>query len=140
MADPQKVEFRTQDGEVETLWAESVGANRFRIDNSPFYAYSVSWLDVVETDSEAQGFPVFRRVVSKSGHRTVRVIVDGAEQLQQLDALVAAFGCSYEGAYSRLISVDVPPESDLMAVRQALIKSGLEWEHADPTYAELFGT
>ncbi len=46
-----KVLFRidNEDGssDVETLWATSLGPDRFRIENSPFYAYSVSWLDVV---------------------------------------------------------------------------------------------
>lgn len=41
-----KVLFRVanEDGstEVETLWATGLGDDRYKLDNSPFYAYSVS--------------------------------------------------------------------------------------------------
>ena len=46
-----KVLFRVpaDDGsaQVETLWATSLGNDQYRLENSPFYAYSVSWKDVV---------------------------------------------------------------------------------------------
>lgn len=49
-------------------------------------------------------------------------------------------GCTYEGADSKLISVDIPPDIDLSAVRAYLIASGVTWEHADPSYEDLFGS
>jgi predicted acyl esterase len=47
-------------------------------------------------------------------------------------------GCSYEGANRSYIAVDVPPEVQLETVREFLISTGQQWEHADPPYEELF--
>jgi len=141
-----KVLFRVpeEDGsaQVETLWAFDLGNDEYKLDNSPFYAYSVSWQDVVyapfDTDEER---PTFKRVVSKSGNRTVRVILkppaeSGNSSDRVLQGLVA-LGCSYEGANSAHISVNIPPEVELKGVRQYLIESKAEWEHADPMHSEL---
>ena len=142
-----KVLFRVsyEDGteDVETLWAFDLGGNRYRLANSPSYAYSVSWEDIVYAPfSQADMRPTFERVVEKSGHRTVRLMLDvpiedgnaSSELLRQLVAL----GCSYEGADRKLISVDIPPGVDLSEIRSFLIEQQATWEYADPTYEELF--
>lgn len=139
--------FRVPDSgggvDVETLWASPVGGDLYKIDNSPFYAYSVSLGDTVEAPwSEEHGFPVFRRVVEKSGYRTVRVILDppaeNDNKSQKLLEEIVALGCSYEGATRTYITVDIPKEVDLWKVRDFLIEKEIKWEHADPTYEELF--
>ena len=62
---------------VETLWATKVGEDLYKLDNSPFYAYSVSWQDVVHAPyNDDEQFPTFRSVKEKSGHRTIRVVFD----------------------------------------------------------------
>jgi hypothetical protein len=142
-----KVLFRVpeDDGsaQVETLWATSLGNDEYKLDNSPFYAYSVSWQDVVYAPFDAtEGIATFARVVRKSGHRTIRVIFnppvqDGNESDLLLQGLVS-LGCTYEGANRRYMSIDLPPGVQLEKVRQYLIDQGAQWEHADPTYAELF--
>ena len=142
-----KVLFRVidEDGSanVETLWATHLGANDYKLDNSPFYAYGVSWEDVVLAPFDAdEGFPTFERVVAKSGNRTVRVIFrtpfeEGNESDRVLRGLVA-LGCSYEGANRKYFSVNIPPGVDLNSVRAYLIDQKATWEHADPTYAALF--
>jgi hypothetical protein len=55
---------------VETVWAEQVGPDHYRLDNSPFWAYGVSWRDVVEAHMDEGGQLGFTRIVEKSGHRT----------------------------------------------------------------------
>ena len=62
-----KVLFRVpnEDGtaEVETLWATPLGDDRYQLDNSPFYAYSVSWQDIVHAPISAEeGVPTFERL------------------------------------------------------------------------------
>jgi hypothetical protein len=141
-----KVVFRVpeEDGSVrvETLWATSLGDDQYKIDNSPFYAYGVSWKDVVYAPVDLEdGRPTFVRVVSKNGNRTVRVIFDppvqdGNESDRVLQGLVA-LGCTYEGANRGYMSVNVPPELSLAAVRDYLVEQDAQWEHADPTYDEL---
>lgn len=142
-----KVLFRIpgEDGSsrVETLWATALGADEYMLDNSPFYAYSVSWKDIVYAPvDEAEGLPTFVRLVRKSGHRTIRVIFDppvqeGNESEVLLQGLLA-LGCTYEGANRGYLAIDLPPTASLENVRQYLIKQGAQWEHADPTYAEMF--
>jgi hypothetical protein len=142
-----KVLFRVseEDGsaQVETLWATALGDDEYKIDNLPFYAYSVSWQDIVYAPvDQTDGRPTFVRVVKKSGHRTIRIkfdppVQDGNRSDQVLQGLVS-LGCTYEGANRGYMSIDLAPEVILEQVRQYLIEQDAQWEHADPTYAELF--
>ncbi len=142
-----KVLFRVpgddDSADVETLWASAMGDDHYRIDNSPFFAYSVSWQDVVYAPFDhAEGFPTFQRVVTKSGNRTVRVLFEeGAEPGNLSDRVLqglVALGCSYEGANSKFFSITIPTGIDLDVVRRYLIEQNATFEHADPTYDELF--
>jgi len=146
-APDSKVLFRVPkdngSAEVETLWATALGNDEYKLDNSPFYAYSVSWEDIVYAPIDpAESRPTFVRVVKKSGHRTIRItfdppVQDGNESDQVLRGLVS-LGCSYEGANRSYMSVDVPPNVELEQVRRYLIAQEAQWEHADPTYKQLF--
>ena len=138
-----KVQLQGPDGDVETLWARPLGDHLFELDNTPWYAYGLSWHDVIEARAQSpEGIPAFVRVARKSGHRTVRVVLKppanvSADSQSILDGL-RGLGCSYEGANPGFIGVDVPPTVDLMTVRQFLIASDQEWEHADPPHEDLF--
>jgi hypothetical protein len=141
-----KVLFRVPEDDgsahVETLWATSLGGDQYKLDNSPFYAYSVSWEDIVYAPFDpSEERPTFQRVVKKSGNRTVRVIFDppiedGNSSDTVLQGLVV-LGCSYEGANRGYMSINIPPEVELQQVREYLIANQAQWEHADPTYSEL---
>ena len=146
-AEPKaKVLFRIEDDagaeNVETLWALELGDDCYELTNCPFYAYGVSLGDVVWAPyDEDEQYPGFRRVVKKSGNRTVRVAFDLAvapgnasdEVLQELVAL----GCNYEGANPSYIVVNVPRTTNLEFVVACLVENQARWEHADPTFAEL---
>jgi hypothetical protein len=142
-----KVLFRVPDTDgdatVETLWAIPLGDDLYKLDNSPFYAYGVSWQDVVFAPyDEQEGVATFRSVVEKSGNRTLRIFFDSPvasdnASNQILQGLITA-GCSYEGANRKYISINVPPEVELQQVRSYLIEREAQWEHADPTYDSLF--
>jgi hypothetical protein len=127
---------------AETLWATPLGDDRYVLDNSPFYAYGVSWQDTIYAPySPEEQMPTFISVVAKSGNRTIRVIFDppvlpGNVSEKILQGLVA-LGCSYEGATKKYISVNVPPELELQEVCSYLIEQDAQWEHADPTYNSL---
>lgn len=142
-----KVLFRVAstdgDATVETLWAIPLGNDRYKLDNSPFYAYGVSWQDIIFAPYDKQeGFPTFQYVVEASGNRTVRVffdppVVPGNSSDRVLQGLVT-LGCSYEGANRKYISVNIPPAVEMHQVRSYLIEQEAQWEHADPTYDSLF--
>jgi len=132
------------DVNVETLLAFDLGHIRYRLDNSPFYAYSVSVGDVVLAPLDPnEGFPTFKAVVEKCGNRTVRVVFEkpveaGNVQDQLLQGLVS-MGCEYEGANRSYICITVPPHIDFEAVQNYLTSNDVNWEHADPSYSELYG-
>jgi hypothetical protein len=141
MADPNlvKVELHGEDGEVETLWAFDLGNGRYKLDNTPWYAYGVSTGDVIEAEPEEPGhFPVFRKVVAKSGYRTVRIVSD-KDFTDGVFEEIKHLGCSFEGANRRYVAVDVPPGVDLSAVADFLTAKNIRWEHADPTWEDLHG-
>lgn len=130
------------DDKIETLWAVRVGPDRFRLDNSPFWAYGLSSGDVVEARLSADGALAFERVHEKSGHRTVRVVLDppadrAPASQAVLDGLVA-IGATYEGMHPGYLAIDVPPTVALEQVVAFLVASGHQWEHADPPYDELY--
>src|SRR5215472_12584360 len=143
MADPMvKIRLRgPEPNEIETLWATPLGDDQYRLDNSPFFAYGVSWEDIVEAFSSDDGVLEFERRVRKSGNRTLRIILDSpAEDPKSRSVLerICEMGCSYEGLHSRLISVNVPDDADFDLVTTYLTdESGMRWEYADPTYAEV---
>lgn len=56
---------------VETMWAESLGGDRYRLQSVPFYAYGLSFDDVVEA-RKTGGWLVVRAVVARGGHSTYR--------------------------------------------------------------------
>jgi hypothetical protein len=63
--------------QVETLRATALGNEEYKLDNSPFYACSVSWEGIVYAPIDrAGGHPTFARVVRKSGRRTIRIKFD----------------------------------------------------------------
>ena len=134
-----------QDGkDVETLWAVPIGENLYRLDNSPFFTYQVSWEDIVHAEPDHDGVLCFVSVAKKSGNRTVRVITQGYKTTSEeakpfLDGIIK-LGCSYEGFQPRLISITVPASVDLKMVADYLIESGHNWEYADPTYDDLFAS
>jgi hypothetical protein len=139
-----KVLLRSKEPEeVEGMWATPLGNNRYRLENSPFYAYEVSWLDVVEALPATDGALEFERVVEKSGHRTVRVILEQTSRSESgkrvLDQLVD-MGCTWEGMNTKLICIDLPASASLDKVADFLTaQEDVIWEYADPTYEEVTG-
>ena len=141
-----KVLFRVPEDDgsanVETLWAYDLGNDLYRLDNSPFYAYSVSVGDVVLAPMDpVEGRATFQKVLEKSGNRTVRVILDPplatGNSSDDLIQELLSLGCSYEGANPTYLCIIIPRESDFSLVCERLTACGIQWEHADPDYSEL---
>lgn len=138
-----KVRFCDPSGaNTETLWARPTEANLYQLDNSPFFAYGVSWQDIIETRLADDHVLEYVRCVKKSGNRTVRVIFQDYRSTDPGAEVVLrglrSMGCSYEGMQPRMISINVPPRVDLGAIANFLKRqSGLQWEYADPTYEQV---
>jgi hypothetical protein len=142
-SDMVKIRFHgPHPGDVETLWAAPVSGDLYRLDNSPFYAYGVSWQDVIEAQPAADEALDFVKCIRKSGNRTVRVIFQNYRSedppAQRVLRRVRDLGCTYEGMQPRMVSVNIPPRVDIDDVTNYLSEeSGLQWEYADPTYDEV---
>ncbi len=134
-----KVALRGPHGEVETLWAEVMGGGHYRLDNTPWYAYSISWRDVVEASADADGQLQFVKLISKGGNRTVRIRSKEPFTSEWLRKVVE-LGATYEGADRRLIGINIPAETELGVITSFLTAEAVEWEHADPSYEELYGS
>jgi hypothetical protein len=61
--------FRQEDGTAEVLWVEPLGSNVYRLVTLPFFAYGVSWLDVIVAEPEADGRLFFVRVAKSPDTR-----------------------------------------------------------------------
>jgi hypothetical protein len=139
-----KVRMSSPDGDIETLWAVRVAEGRFRLDNSPWFAYGVSLGDIVEGTEYAPNMYELSKVVERSGNRTIRVILAPDSRADSPNgnvfiAEVKALGCDVENMNDVLLSIIIPPEVDLSSVVDYLVTSGHEWEYANPTYDQLFG-
>jgi hypothetical protein len=133
----------SENDEVETLWATPQGNHRYKLDNSPFYAYGVSWEDIVEVEHAEDGMLEFTRCIEKSGNRTVRVIFESPFEHPESKSVlerISHIGCSFEGMAPYLISINVPADVDFAKVTAYLTSlTNVKWEYADPTYEEVTG-
>jgi hypothetical protein len=115
---------------TERLWAERVGSGRYRLDNSPFFAFGVSYNDVVfAEDRDGQLF--FTGVSTAGGHSTYRLklaVKRTSANFNRHWQPLQRLGCSYEEG--EVLSVDVPVSADIYAAYQLLAtgRSGGVWE------------
>ncbi|NMO14677.1 DUF4265 domain-containing protein [Pyxidicoccus fallax] len=106
--------------DYEGLWARPLGAGLFQLDNVPFFARGVAYGDVVSASSVEQELR-FQEVVRPSGHSTLRLIVHDEEDVPAVKALLEKLGCSIERSHiPGLISVDVPPQVSMAALKPVL--------------------
>ncbi len=133
-----KVALLGDEGQIETLWAFDLGHGHYRLDNTPWYAFGISWQDVVEAHPDEAGQLHFVKVVSKSGNRTIRVMSEVEFTDEWLKRLLS-LGVTYEGANRRYFGINIPPDVDLDAISSFLVQEGVTWEYADPTYEEVRG-
>ena len=111
MTNTLKIRFLVEDWvSGETLWAEDLGGNLFRLSNIPFYVTGFAMNDVVRCTDENG----WKRVVGMhrdSGNGTLRLIFtvanDSPRAGQVLDELKSV-GCSIETASAQLVGVNVP--------------------------------
>jgi Domain of unknown function (DUF4265) len=123
-------------GGVETLWAEKctdgANENNFKVMNSPFFARGVNFLDIVEAEpTDNNFFYKYKKHIKFCGHSTYMIIYDisSIEAEAALDKIIK-IGCSYESTKYKfidgekwLISLDIPPETDIQAVYKFLEKT-----------------
>jgi hypothetical protein len=123
--------------DTESVWAERVGPSEFRLKNSPFFVFGVSFEDVVEAkklDDDDQILE-FRSVISRGGHSTYRIYLLEGRKLQSEEFMsrwtsIEALGATYENGSDRIAAVDIPPGSNVNKIYR-LLEAGEEagvWE------------
>lgn len=115
-------------GSPERLWAKRMSEAElcFQLQNSPFYAKGISYLDVVEASEnlDCRGEFQYVKTIRPSGHSTYRLLVDAESAgFTQWWARLEQLGCTYE--YSDegeklLYAVDVPESADVFQVYRIL--------------------
>lgn len=127
---------------AETMHAVSSPDGLFMLDNSPFYAYGISFGDIFEAQQK-EGALYFQEVIRRGGHSTYRVKLQvGAahEDFMRAWDELQRLGCSFEGTGGnsrRLYAIDVPPEADVVAVYNYLQQQedkGI-WEFEEAHYS-----
>lgn len=124
----------------ETLWADHVGDDVYRVANVPFWAYGLNHGDLVRATPDTEGVLTIREVVEPGGHRTLRLIfeaaLDRARQEDLLGRIYVERSITFERANDRLVAVDVWPDADYRGVFEQLeawADSGLlDFETCDP--------
>jgi hypothetical protein len=103
---------------VEIMHAKPICGNRFILDNSPFYAFGISFCDEFLVE-EIDGERTFSSIASRGGHSTYRIkLPEGKDHEYFLKhwGKLEDLGCSFEGSTAnmkRLYSVDLPPHVDV---------------------------
>ena len=114
-----------QNASTETLWAEPLGNDNYRLQNSPFAAYGFSYLDVVK--ARGNETPEVVEIVENSGHSTYRLLLEAgvleSDRFGQYWQKLEHIGCTYEGSQSKLLSIYVPPSSDIFTA-YSILESG----------------
>lgn len=106
----------------ETLWAERLGEQLYRLDNTPWYAKGCALDDIIKCEERPGQLPVFVKVVRPSGNRTVRVFVPDTVERSATKAELFAFleqaDCFFEeyGSAKGLIAVTIPAAVDSESV------------------------
>ena len=132
------------EGRAERLRAAHAGGDLYRLEEGPSFAYSVSVGDTVRAKARRRGGAlVFQSVAEKSGNRTLRLLFSrfGVEspQAEPIIAELRGMGCACDHAEEFILRLTLPPEVSLEVVVDFLKSLAMWWEHADPTYAELYG-
>jgi hypothetical protein len=115
----------------EKLWAAPVAGNpmTFRLEDSPFFTRGISHKDVVR-GRPAEDKTIFDsdQVIERAGHSTYMILVkDDEPRFHAYWTMLEEKGCTYESGHINLsigrrllLSVDVPPSSNLLEVRDIL--------------------
>lgn len=120
---------------VENVWAFECGPDEYQLDNCPFFAYDVSLGDIVlAPKDDISKSPVFKKVVQKSGNRTIRLLFDLAQtplnEIREILSRLDEYGCGHEGYNNIYYCVNIPPQASYSTILTYLRDVGVDFEEA----------
>jgi len=105
--------------ETEGLWAEKISEGKYKVRNSPFFAFDISNEDIVTTYIK-DGIVCFSKVIIRGGHSTYRIILKNKNEFESFWKPIQKAGCFYEFAEGSLYAIDVLPKADIDEVYSLL--------------------
>ena len=126
-------------GQVETLWAYSLGNHLYELQNIPFYAEHLNIEDVVLCNEPADSLPVINSLIKWSGNRTLRVaFTNEAPDEKCIDIIweLTKRNMVYEKATYKGYMFNIKPEHDYQWALNFLKskeEDGLLWLYEQPT-------
>lgn len=126
---------------TESLWAEQVAPDQFRILNSPFFVFGVSADDIVSA-IEKDHVLEFQNVIARGGHSTYRLFLQGGRTISSPDFQaywepISRQGATFENADNHFIAIDITPEQNIVEIYKLLEKGELDgiWAFEEAHYA-----
>ncbi|MFK7927507.1 MAG: DUF4265 domain-containing protein [Myxococcota bacterium] len=107
----------------ESIPAEPVGVDQWRVLAAPFVTYDVCRGDVVRVSTDPAGEPTFVEIVNASGAHTVRLLLAKDLDLMGRMAVMMALkerGLVGEEPKGRYYSLTLPAEADLESALEVL--------------------
>lgn len=110
----------------ESLWVLPMEGGLFQVDNIPFFAWDLALGDVVAAEPE-EGVWRFKRVIRRSGHATLRLLLYDVAEVPTAIERFARLGCLSERSHiPGLIVLDVPPSTPWTEVKRLLVEGEAE--------------
>ncbi|QQS40652.1 MAG: DUF4265 domain-containing protein [Acidobacteriota bacterium] len=116
----------------ESLWAEKIRDDTYRIENIPFFVRELCVDDIVAVSDE-DGSLYFQEVLEYSRHNTVRVVVIEEERTTHLISGFRKLGLAFEGLDNYLFAIDID-DPEKMAQLANFLADGEEkgwWEYEE---------
>lgn len=125
---------------TEIMWAANMGNKKYKLDNFPFFAYGLSYGDVVTASLNDENVLYIERVVIKGGHSNYRILL--AKEKSKTDFLclwkeIEKLGVSYESTKpENIFAIDIPPSADVSAIYKILEEGELKgiWQFDEGNY------
>nr|WP_303828264.1 DUF4265 domain-containing protein [Asticcacaulis taihuensis] len=94
--------------DYETLWAEPLEGQLFRIDNAPFFVKGISSDDIVSVVSDGN-VTYFDKLIRPSENSTVRIVFYNKFEKDNIVSHLKYIGCYTEQSHiDSLVSVEIP--------------------------------
>jgi len=111
---------------TETIWAEMLGDNLYKLKNSPFFADSISYDDVVfAVETENNDGLLFKSVRQRSTNSTYRIMLAGDTTRDEFNEMVQPLvniGCTYSGYKDYQFALNVPATVEIEYADEILKK------------------
>lgn len=114
----------------ESMWAEPLDSDIYRLENVPFFSYGLNFKDEVIALPDDDGILEITEVVKRSGNKTIRMSFDkscGKEQQAIYFEKLRGMNCSLERWDDTFLSLNIKVDADFNIVYDQLD----EWAEAD---------